>query len=173
MIQEYRLPSINAPTVQGQIQQLQSYLKQLVGQMNFQLSSREEGEEAPQTATETFSAIRCYPVGSLYLTTSSVDPQSLFGGRWEQLKDRFLLAAGDTYLPGATGGEARVRLTAGQMPVHSHRLSCREIVVDQGTELSVTVLEGDDSAVTTAAGGGGEHNNLPPYLAVYVWKRIA
>lgn len=26
---------------------------------------------------------------------------------------------------------------------------------------------------TSPAGGGGEHNNMPPYLAVFVWQRTA
>ncbi len=38
-----------------------------------------------------------YPIGSIYLSVSSTDPSLLFGGVWEQIKDRFLLGAGDTY----------------------------------------------------------------------------
>ena len=47
-----------------------------------------------------------YPVGSIYMSVNATSPASLFGGTWEQLKDRFLLAAGDTYAAGSTGGEA-------------------------------------------------------------------
>jgi len=45
-----------------------------------------------------------YPVGSIYMSVSSTSPQSLFGGTWVQLKDRFLLGAGSTYSNGSTGG---------------------------------------------------------------------
>ena len=40
---------------------------------------------------------KTYPVGSIYLSLNSTSPASLFGGTWKQIKDRFLLAAGDTY----------------------------------------------------------------------------
>jgi hypothetical protein len=52
-----------------------------------------------------------YPVGSVYISVSDTDPGTLFGGTWERLKDRFLLAAGDTYTPGTTGA---VQLATGQ-----------------------------------------------------------
>lgn len=41
-------------------------------------------------------------------------------GEWEQIKDRFILAAGDSYTAGSTGGEATVTLTTAQMPAHNH-----------------------------------------------------
>jgi hypothetical protein len=64
-----------------------------------------------------------YPVGSIYISTVSTSPKVLFGvGEWEQIKDRFLLGAGDTYNAGATGGEASVTLTRAQMPEHNHFL---------------------------------------------------
>ena len=47
-----------------------------------------------------------YPIGSVYISVNSTNPQSLFGGTWVQLKDRFLLGAGDTYINGNVGGEA-------------------------------------------------------------------
>lgn len=41
------------------------------------------------------------PIGSIYLSTNSINPQELFGfGTWEQIKDVFLLACGDNYTAG-------------------------------------------------------------------------
>ena len=48
-----------------------------------------------------------WPVGSIYLSASEISPETLFGGTWQRVKDRFLLAAGDVYAPGETGGEAQ------------------------------------------------------------------
>lgn len=62
-----------------------------------------------------------YPVGSLYWSSKSTNPASLFGGTWVQIKDRFVLACGDTYnTTGATGGASTVTLSVSNMPSHSH-----------------------------------------------------
>lgn len=65
-----------------------------------------------------------YPIGSLYWTGKAPDdngdPNVLFGGTWEQIKDKFVLAAGDTYNNGDTGGSSTVTLTTAQMPSHNH-----------------------------------------------------
>ena len=47
-----------------------------------------------------------YPIGSIYMSVNETDPSTIFGGQWEQVKDKFLLACGDTYQNGTTGGEA-------------------------------------------------------------------
>ena len=64
-----------------------------------------------------------YPVGSIYLSVNSTNPGTIFGGTWEQIKDRFLLACGSTYSNGSTGGEAKHTLTTNEMPSHSHALN--------------------------------------------------
>lgn len=61
-----------------------------------------------------------YPVGSLYWSKKSTDPSTLFGGTWTRIKDKFILAAGDSYAQGATGGSATVALTTEQLPAHDH-----------------------------------------------------
>lgn len=62
-----------------------------------------------------------YPVGSLYWSSKSTNPSSLFGGTWVQIKDRFVLACGDTYKTvGATGGASSVTLSVSNMPSHNH-----------------------------------------------------
>ena len=38
-----------------------------------------------------------FPIGSIYMNITNIDPSIYFGGVWERLKDRFLLAVGDTY----------------------------------------------------------------------------
>lgn len=127
-----------------------------------------------------------YPVGSIYQTTSSTfNPQTAWGGTWERIKDTFLLAAGTTYAGGSTGGEATHKLTAQEMPSHTHLM----YVNNDGSSSSWTPAVGTylvkPDYVTTStknynaklaqdsAGGSQSHNNMPPYLAVYIWKRTA
>ena len=72
-----------------------------------------------------------YPVGSIYISTSSTNPGTLFGGTWSQITDRFLLAAGSSYTAGNTGGAKTANishthttgdctLTVNQIPSHTH-----------------------------------------------------
>ena len=120
---------------------------------------------------------RIYPVGSIYISTVSTNPSTLFGfGTWAQIKDTFLLAAGTTYKAGSTGGEATHKLTVNEMPAHTHQQSVgqssEDFIVAQGGEAS-WVLNGAGTSQTGSTGGSAAHNNMPPYLAVYVWKRTA
>lgn len=66
-----------------------------------------------------------YPIGSLYWTSKNpqqFDPNVEFGGTWQQVKDKFILAAGDTYGNGTTGGSAEKRfsISADNLPAHEH-----------------------------------------------------
>lgn len=118
-----------------------------------------------------------YPVGSIYMSVNSTSPSSLFGGTWEQLKDRFLLGAGDTYSNGSTGGEATHTLTINEMPSHKHTLNGGiggiedEGVTPQRGFLGTGRNIDPDNIGST--GGSNPHNNMPPYLVVYMWKRTA
>lgn len=64
--------------------------------------------------------LSAYPIGSIYMSTVSTNPGTLFGGTWAQLEDRFLLTAGSTYTAGSTGGSATVTLSTNQIPAHTH-----------------------------------------------------
>ena len=142
-----------------------------------------------------------YPVGSIYISVNNTNPGTLFGGTWEQIKDRFLLACGDAYINGSTGGRANHKhptsehiLTVEEMPKHSHdmddavygnyknRLGIRG---DGGGGKNLiptmTQTDGYSKYLPTDTGGGKPHshgdtgsaNHMPPYLAVYMWKRTA
>ena len=116
-----------------------------------------------------------YPVGSIYMSVNNVSPQSFLGGTWARIQDRFLLAAGSAYSPGTTGGEASHTLTVNEMPSHAHNYgtwrNCSKVsgTSNKMVEASTAVI--DNVPGTMAAGGGEAHNNMPPYLAVYMWKR--
>lgn len=118
-----------------------------------------------------------YPVGSIYLSVSSTSPETLFAGtKWEQIQDRFLLASGTTYGLGATGGEATHTLTVNEMPAHNHGFATG---ISETTAPStygyypLRTADGTDQSLSTVNTGGSQaHNNMPPYLAVNVWKRI-
>ena len=140
-----------------------------------------------------------YPVHSIYMSTNNVNPSLLFPNtQWTQLKDRFLLGAGNTYTAGNTGGAATVALTEQQMPSHSHsgttnsdgshshKIPSTYNAFLNGSGGSFTGGSSDPynantssdgshthSFTTGTAGSGQAHNNMPPYLVVYMWERIS
>lgn len=153
-----------------------------------------------------------YPVGSIYMSVNSISPATLFGGKWERIQDRFLLAAGSTYAAGGMGGEATHTLTVNELPDHKHTFatdsagdhthSLNRVLGNSGGDWTGDTagnLSGSGrkfgyinpdhtiktitntgsggahahSGTTNGAGGGGKHNNMPPYLTVYMWKRTA
>ena len=134
-----------------------------------------------------------YPVGSIYMSVNSASPDTLFGGTWARLEDVFLLAAGAKHAAGSTGGEESHTLTASEMPTHNGHLSAGiagTAPYEKGNykgylNSSTMTAYGDIGRgwnvysgneihpASEAAGGGQPHNNMPPYLAVYTWKRTA
>lgn len=119
------------------------------------------------------SSIDAYPVGSIYISVNSTSPATLFGGSWTQIQDRFLIAAGSTYKAGGTGGEASHTLTVQEMPAHSHTVSYSSVPASGDSYFASGNNHRKGSVATGKAGNGVAHNNMPPYLSVYVWKRTA
>lgn len=118
--------------------------------------------------------LAAHPVGSYYWSSVSTSPATLFGGTWTQVKDRFVLAAGDTYKVNATGGEAAHTLTVNEMPAHRHTLDHTKLPNGSASAWTTTVTNmGGDAESTTVVGGGAAHNNMPPYLVAYCWRRTA
>lgn len=61
-----------------------------------------------------------HPINSYYQTNDPRNPGDVYGGTWTQIKDRMLIAAGDSYQVGTTGGRSSVTLATGNLPSHSH-----------------------------------------------------
>lgn len=141
---------------------------------------------------------KVYPVGSIYMSVNSTNPQFLFGGTWEQIQDRFLLSAGNSYSAGAIGGEATHILTTTELPSHTHGSksltgNITSVLMDDGATISTSGIVSNSTprqrswtgtggnAVRTltinathehsSVGSNEAHNNMPPYLVVYIWKR--
>lgn len=119
-----------------------------------------------------------HPVGSIYQSTDPTSPADLFGGTWEQIKDRFLLAAGDSHAAGSTGGEEEHVLTAAEMANHTHGYDYTGQSITEGVN-AIRLYKAASTQYNAYTGkatsncGGQAHNNMPPYLAVYTWRRTA
>jgi microcystin-dependent protein len=119
-----------------------------------------------------------FPVGSIYITVTSTNPGTYLGGTWVAFgTGRTLVGidAGQTEFDTVeeTGGAKTHTLTSAEMPSHSHT------VTDYPDSLSTTTFSGaaiygivtSTTKTTSNTGGGGAHNNLQPYIVVYMWKR--
>lgn len=137
-----------------------------------------------------------YPVGSIYVTSnSSFNPNTTFGGTWTPIKDKFILAAGDTYTNGSTGGSA-------DLQAHTHTMAADFYIRHGNTAGTDIVAEGTNTTITTGAysstwgngiytssyshkpdkvaisgntgsTGNGNGGNMPPYIVKFVWERTA
>lgn len=114
-----------------------------------------------------------YPIGSIYMSVNNTNPSTLFGGTWVQLQNRFLLGAGSSYTAGATGGSATHKLTIDEMPSHSHGLKNEKTGGSGSAKWVINSSASSGTGVITNTGGNQAHNNMPPYLVVYMWKRTA
>lgn len=118
-----------------------------------------------------------YPVGSIYMSANNVSPQTFLGGTWQQIQGQFLLAASETYPAGSTGGEAAHALTKAEGPIHNHSFGA-DVLIKQSNSLlgsgdQATLYALNTRNTTANSGEGQPHNNMPPYLAVYMWQRTA
>lgn len=168
----------------GRVTQVPGYLKKI--------SDTQKSVDDLKTAV--FDMI--YPVGSYYWSSNATNPGSIFGGTWEQIKDRFVLAAGGTYAVNATGGEATHTLTVNEMPSHDHDVNVRVKGYDgwasytsqyygvmfnmssdatgyHSPNYSAHSASVTADADTGANGGSKPHNNMPPYIVAYCWHRTA
>ena len=135
------------------------------------------------------------------MSVDATSPETLFGGTWEALNEgRVLIGAGAAYPAGSTGGESAHILTTNEMPSHAHSVTVNYsgdhnhnfysglygssyayfpndeqggAAGARNTYYTSTSGSHTHSASANNSGGGQAHNNMQPYLAVYMWKRIA
>ena len=132
---------------------------------------------------DPLSVLEAYPIGSIYISTNATSPATLFGGNWDEIHGAFLFANSALHKAGEIGGEEKHVLKNKEIPIHYHD----EYVGNDGGDGSVP--EGyygftsiacisrntywAKGSKTSEAGGGQAHNNMPPYLSVYMWQRVS
>ena len=146
------------------------------------------------------AALAAYPVGSIYMSVAATNPGTLFGGTWQRIYGKFLFAADDNIQAGQVGGEAQHSLTEGELPKLRGGImtgsgenlpdtngygvfrSANGICSTTTPRHNGQPMQDAWSSFPTGEayaglditfGGGQAHNNMPPYLSVYVWQRTA
>lgn len=135
-----------------------------------------------QTIGSNFVLDNVYPVGSIYMNVNSTNPGTLFGGTWEQIQGKFLLGMSSSYPAGSQGGEASHTLKENEMPNHKHVAfygitgAVDDYLGGSAEDYGLrraSYGSGSYTYETASSGGNAAHNNMPPYLSVYIWKRTA
>ena len=116
-----------------------------------------------------------FSVGSLYFNaTNASNPASILGfGTWQTFgAGRMLLSVGGSHAIGEVGGEETHVLTIAEMPAHHHSFSQVQ-AMNWMDHQGGSGVEPFADANTADTGGGAAHNNMPPYISVYIWQRVA
>lgn len=206
-------PSTATPITAAQLNRMEKGIEDCIGQGNANELAIAANAEAIQTLESgiqlgsisiTQLLLMAHPIGSIYSSTVATSPADLFGGTWERIKGRFLLAAGENEAntstdfgsmsagelnrpAGELGGEPKHILTEPEIAKHRHE---KIYYADSGQTFGLAqtgtgtnsnwyldysgASDNPGDALNTGYSGGGQpHNNMPPYLAVYVWKRTA
>ena len=140
------------------------------------------------TAAMTAATINnlVYPVGSVYVNAEvATNPATLLGvGTWEAYGEGRVpvgkASSGTFDTLNATGGSETQALTEANLPAHSHSMGTQNQTNISIDDRQITFLDpfwsgfGGGSARSTGnTGSGTAHNNLQPYIVVYMWKRTA
>lgn len=120
-----------------------------------------------------------YPVGSIYTNASdSTNPATLLGfGTWTAFGAGKVMVGinssdADFDTAGETGGAKTHTLTVDEIPSHSHTVF-GALNAETGTTRRQLGATTSNDVTSDATGGGQAHNNLQPYVVVYLWQRTA
>lgn len=151
----------------------------------FSATTASPGTNTTQVATTAFvQAQYAYPVGSIFTTTvayadSAAVVAAIGGTTWAAFGSGRVLVGVDTgdsnfNTVEKTGGASTHTLSTSEIPAHTHSYD-KQVTSTDALSIHdiVRTTGGNTSATTGSTGGGGAHNNLQPYITVYMWKRTA
>lgn len=137
---------------------------------------------------------RVYPIGSLYISESTVSPATLFGfGRWEKIEDKFLIGASRNTPIKSSGGsithahgnkDGRNGNLAAAIGAVNGNVNAIGYKATNDTNVSALgnasfVVSGASQGFagwnhfTAVVGQTAEVSTVPPYYAVNIWRRVA
>jgi microcystin-dependent protein len=142
---------------------------------------------------------REHPVGSLWIREADIDPAAYFGfGTWQRVEGRMIMGASAQYPAGSTGGSATHKhatqghtLIVSEMPAHNHPVSGsysnNPFYVRYQEDFGYGSYGGPTpnrlhvTNTVQTEGGNQPHDHgdttdgssMNPYIAVYIWQRVA
>lgn len=115
-----------------------------------------------------------YPIGTILEFMTDISPSQIWANTtWAKITDVFLLAAGDTYTAGSTGGAETVTLTINTMPAHTHTLTVGYKTGSSSRYPSASAVSATAYTVNTTGNGADKpHDNIPYHNVVAIWERV-
>jgi len=133
-----------------------------------------------QVTAATINAL-VYPVGSIYFNAAvATNPNTLLGfGTWAAYGGGRVMvgvhSSGTFDGLNETGGHETHTLSTAELPSHTHVVTHpKSNTSGGGGPVHPCFNAGDGGAVSVtsaATGDGAAHNNIQPYITVYMWKR--
>ena len=173
----------------GQVPTTEWVQKLVADSLAKQKTAYEQAISTAVTAAKTQAKLDAHPVGSYYWSNDSTSPATLFGGTWEALPPGYtLIAQGSgsdsfgsfTYEAGEKYGERMHKLTTDEMPSHSHTYTLDTTKKGANQDKGSWFVDAGTIGETTtgkrsvdATGKNVAHENLPPMVAAYGWRRTA
>ena len=123
-----------------------------------------------------------YPVGSIFQSTNATSPATFIGGTWERFGNGRVLVGvdendSDFNTPNKTDGEKKHTLTGAEMAHRHIQTEKFTSAYSYGAGHKYTI---DETTATDTIKTGGvvdvtnqAHNNMQPYITVYMWRRTA
>lgn len=166
-----------------------------IGQTSTGTVSNPKFEVAKEYTTHFYGKVEIFPVGAIYMSVDPTNPSEYFIGTWVPFAEgrtifgvKYATSELDDDLdfnqPEIVGGEKEHKLTVAELPSHRHDVLVNP---DSSGELSGSDPSGRGFVMRATASGGSvsstpktsyvgstqPHNNIPPYITCYIWKRIA
>ena len=164
------------------------------GAQGIQGPAGKTGPQGPKGDTPSLASVvdAVYPVGSVYISASDTSPAAIFGHSWEKIEGKLLLGANNSHVLGSVGGEETHKLSNEELPhlsanvvYHGGENAASSVahvwgnmVLDEmrsqryiPTDYKTTYSSIHD--YTLGFGSDKAHNNMPPYVAVNIWKRVS
>ena len=134
---------------------------------------------------------RMYPVDSIYISTNSTSPASLYGGSWERYgAGRVLVSASDSdtdFTAGKTGGKKTYDAAADTDLAVNIAIDSNALVLFNsrsndhvaasfrcgGSMKTGHPIDWNDQSVRRGQKVHGTMSAVQPYVAVYIWRRTA
>lgn len=119
-----------------------------------------------------------FPINKVEVFFDAEDHSDFLGFQWEQISQGKIPVGIDTSDDdfnsiGQTGGEKEHTLTVDEMPSHTHSAKFKAGAQSGSTTYIIDASGSGGANVNNLTGGNKPHNNMPPYIVMAFWRRVA